>query len=378
MSKSEKICVVDDLPVNLLVVKQALQNEYDIKTVKSGKGLLSLLASWRPDLILLDIEMPFMSGFEVLSHLKADSGTAGIPVIILSSNNNLDDEAKCFSLGAEDFIHKPFYPPLLRRRLDRYFRLESQGKTIRDYEQKIQTLVRNNHAALGNLQSKLLKTIVELVERREEISGGHAERTYKYIEVLLDVLVKNKIYDDIVNSWKKDLFLQSTLLYDLGKISVKDAILLKPDKLADYEYDEIKKHPLMGVKIIEEIRTGMDNDSAETDVLDYAKVLAGFHHEKWDGTGYPYGLKGYNIPLPGRLMAIADVYDALIAQKPYKKSYTHEEAAAIISRGKGTHFDPALVDAFIASADQFKTISNQGSTCAQQTASLKSSMNAGF
>jgi putative two-component system response regulator len=355
-----KICVVDDVPANLLMAKQALQADYDIKTVKSGTELLSLLENWRPDLILLDIEMPVMNGFEVLSRLKAEPEMAAIPVIILSSDNSLQDEAKCFSLGAEDFIQKPFYPPFLRKRLGRHFRLESQARIICDYEQKIQALVRDSNMALGNLQSRLLKTIVELVERREEISGGHAERTYKYVEVLLDVLIKNKIYDDIVNSWEKELFLQSTLLYDLGKISVKDAILLKPDKLADYEYDEIKKHPLMGVKIIEEIRAGMDNNTAETSVLDYAKILAGFHHEKWDGTGYPYGLKGYNIPLPGRLMAIADVYDALIAQKPYKKTYTHEEAATIISQGKGTHFDPILVDAFIVVADQFKTISNQG------------------
>jgi putative two-component system response regulator len=359
MPCNEKVCVVDDVPINLLMAKQALQNEYVVKTVNSGKELLSLLAVWRPDLILLDIEMPVMGGFEVLSRLKADPAMASIPVVFLSSNTSLEDEAKCLSLGAEDFIQKPFYPPLLRKRLDRYFRLESQARTIRDYEKKICNLVRDSKAALGNLQSKLLKTVVELVERREEISGGHAERTYKYVEVLLDVLIQNKIYDDIVTSWKKDLFLQSTLLYDLGKVSVKDAILLKPDKLADHEYDEIKKHPLMGVKIIEGIRAEMDDNSAETSVLDYGKDLAGFHHEKWDGTGYPYGLKGYNIPLPGRLMAIADVYDALIVQKPYKKTHTHEEAAAIISQGKGTHFDPVLVDAFIAVADKFKTISNK-------------------
>jgi putative two-component system response regulator len=356
-----KICIVDDIPVNLRVAKCALENEYDVKTVGSGKELLSLLETWRPDLILLDIEMPVMNGFDVLGRLKAGFDTADIPVIILSSNDNLEDEVKSFSLGAEDFIRKPFYPPLLRRRLELRFRAASQARTIYDYEQKIQALVRDNRAALGNLQAKLLKTIVELVERREEVSGGHAERTYKYMEVLLDVLIKNKIYDDVVTSWEKDLFLQSTLLYDLGKVFVKDAILLKPDKLADYEYDEIKKHPIMGVKIIEDIRAGMDSNSAETSVLDYAKVLAGFHHEKWDGTGYPYGLKGYNIPLPARLMAIADVYDALIVQKSYKKTYTHDEAAGIISQGKGTHFDPLLVDAFIAVADKFKTISNQNS-----------------
>ncbi|MDR0557968.1 MAG: response regulator, partial [Treponema sp.] len=278
---SGRICVVDDIPVNLIVAKRALETEYDVRTVESGKELLSLLETWRPDLILLDVEMPVMNGFEVLGCLKAKGETADIPVIFLSSCDNPTDEAKALSLGAEDFIRKPFYPPLLRKRLELRFRLDSQARTIRDYEQKMRTLVRDNNMALGKLQTKFLKAIVELVERREEVSGGHAERTYKYVEVLLDVLIKNKIYDDVVTSWEKELFLQSTLFYDLGKVSVKDTILLKPDKLADYEYDEIKKHPLMGVKIIEEIRAGMDNNSAETSFLDYAKVLAGFHHEKW-------------------------------------------------------------------------------------------------
>jgi putative two-component system response regulator len=157
-----------------------------------------------------------------------------------------------------------------------------------------------------------------MVERRDEVSGGHAERTCKYMEVLLDVLVKNNVYEDVIKSGQKDLFLQSAVLYDLGKISVKDTILLKPEKLAENEYDEIKKHTLMGVKIIEDIKAGMTDNSVETSILDYAKVFAGFHHEKWDGTGYPYGLKGYNIPLPGRLMAIVDVYGALIVKRPYK------------------------------------------------------------
>jgi putative two-component system response regulator len=148
-------------------------------------------------------------------------------------------------------------------------------------------------------------------------------------------------------------------LYDLGKISVKDEILLKPGKLAENEYNEMKNHTLMGVKIIENIKADLKDTSTENSILNYAKVLAGFHHEKWDGTGYPYGLKGYNIPLPGRLMAIADVYGALIAQKAYKKSYTHEEAADIISKGKGTHFDPVLVDLFISVADKFQVISAQ-------------------
>ncbi|MDR3192940.1 MAG: response regulator [Treponema sp.] len=353
----KKIILVDDCLVNLTVGVSVLKHNYQVSTASSGKELFTALASGvRPDLILLDIQMPEMDGFEVLKRLKADSRTAEIPVIFLTANNSLKEEAKAFGLGAADFILKPFYPSFLLKRLELHLQAESQAKTILDYEMKIAALVQNNKAAMGDLQNRLLKTVIELVERRDEVGDGHVERTRKYVEVLLDVLIKNNVYHDVISSWEKDLFLQSTLLYDLGKISIKDDILRKPGKLAENEFNEMKKHTLMGVKIIEEIQTDLDENSTAASVLGYGKVLAGFHHEKWDGSGYPYGLKGYNIPLPGRLMAIADVYDALIARRPYKKSYTHEEATNIISQGKGTHFDPVLVDLFVSVADKFRLI----------------------
>jgi putative two-component system response regulator len=353
------IAVVDDSPTNLAIGTTVLKNSYKVLAVPSGEKLFEVLASVHPDLILLDIDMPGMDGFEVIKRLKADPLNAEIPVIYLSSNNTLEDIAGGYSLGAVGYILKPYYPVHLCKQVELHLLVESQAKQIRESEEKIQTLILDNKNAMGDLQNRLLKTVINLVERRDEVSGGHAERTRKYVEVLLDVLIENNVYEDIVNSWEKDLVLQSTFLYDLGKLSVKDAILLKPGKLADSEFDEMKKHTTMGVKIIEDLKTELHRDSAETSILDYGKVFAGFHHEKWDGTGYPYGLKGYNIPLPGRIMAIADVYDALIALRPYKKSFTHEEAAAIIAQGKGTHFDPVLVDLFISVADKFQVIAKQ-------------------
>jgi putative two-component system response regulator len=363
MSPSKKIFLVDDSVVNLTVGMNVLSGDYRVRAASSGKELFAMLESghW-PDLILLDIEMPEMDGFEVLKRLKADSRTADIPVIFLTTSNSLNDEAKAFGLGAADFIQKPFSPPFLLKRLELHLQAESQTKTIRDCKAKITALIQNNNAAMGDLQNRLLKTVIELVKRRDEIGGGQVERARKYVEVLLDVLIKNKVYQDVIGSWEKEMFLQSTFLYDLGKISIKDDILLKPGKLAENEFNEMKKHTLIGVKIIEEIQTDLDRNSTAAGVLDYAKVLAGFHHEKWDGTGYPYGLKGCNIPLPGRLMAIADVYDALIARRPYKKSYTHEEAARIISQEKGTHFDPVLVDLFILVADKFHLIAKESTS----------------
>jgi putative two-component system response regulator len=356
VSDNKKVVIVDDSQVNLMVGTNALKGHYQVSAVPSGEKLFRLLGVDHPDLILLDIDMPEMDGFEVIRRLKADPRTAGIPVIFLTADTSLEYESRAFPLGAADFIRKPYFPPFLLKRLELHFLAASQGRTIREYDAKIKALIRDNRNALGDLQNRLLKTVIELVERRDEVGGGHVERTRKYMEVLLDVLVKNNIYQDVVNSWEKELFLQSTLFYDLGKISVKDTILMKPGKLAENEYNEMKNHTLMGVKIIEDIKSGMHDNTAETSVLDYAKVFAGYHHEKWDGTGYPYGLKGYNIPLPGRLMAIADVYDALIAQKPYKRSYTHAEAAEVISQGKGSHFDPVLVDLFVSVADKFQNI----------------------
>jgi putative two-component system response regulator len=357
--EKKTIILVDDNLTNLAVGRSVLKDSYQVISLPSGDKLFIALQSLRPDLILLDIDMPVMDGFAIIERLKAEPRTAVIPVIFLTANNDLECEARGLTLGAVDFIVKPYSPTLLLKRLAVHLLVESQARTLLEYEAKIQTLIQENRNTVGDLQSRLLKTVIDLVERRDEVSGGHVERTRKYVEVLLDVLIENNIYQEVVGSWEKEAVLQSTYLYDLGKISVKDNILLKPGKLVESEYVEMQQHTLMGVKIIDDIKAEMRTDSAENNILDYAKVFAGFHHEKWDGTGYPYGLKGYNIPLPGRLMAIADVYDALIAQRSYKKSYTHEEAAEIIVQGKGTHFDPVLVDMFIAEADKFRSIAQQ-------------------
>jgi len=350
-----KVIIVDDSVTNLKVGLDALKESFQVSTVPSGELLFSLLEKDLPDMILLDIEMPKMNGFEVFKLLKVNPKTSSIPVVFMTSSDSTDYEKNSFDLGAADYIHKPFFAPFLRKKIDMHFKIDQLSKENLEYQEKLQ----NSQKSLADLQMRLLKTVVELIERRDEVSSGHTERTRKYVEVLLDVLQKNNIYTDIVATWEKDLVLSSTMLYDLGKISVGNAILMKPDKLEADEFSAVKKHPTMGVQIIDDIRAQLIENSMEANMLNYAKEFAGFHHEKWDGSGYPYGLKGYNIPLPGRLMAIADVYDALISKRTYKKTYSHEEAAVIISEGKGTHFDPTLVDAFISVADQFRKIAIQ-------------------
>ena len=354
--EKQNIVIVDDCNVNLRIGLNALKNDFNVSTISSGEKLFPFFDKIIPDLILLDIEMPGMNGFETFERIKNDPRTSEIPVIFLTSSDSFDFEEKGFKMGAADYMHKPYYAPFLRKRVSLHLKAASMDKINLQYEEKLQ----NNQRKLVDLQMRLLNTITDLVERRNEVSGGHVDRTRQYIEVLLDVLVKNNIYTDIVCSWEKDLLLHSTMLYDLGKLSIHDAILLKPDKLEDDEYKTMKNHTLMGVKIIDDIRVELAENTREANILDYAKEFAGYHHEKWDGTGYPNGLKGYNIPLPGRLMAIADVYDALISKRAYKETYTHEEAAKIISQGKGTHFDPVLVDVFVSVAEKFRKISGQG------------------
>ena len=356
MCEQNKVVIVDDNAINLRIGFNALKDYYQVSAIPSGELLFPFLEINTPDLILLDIEMPGMDGFEVFKCLKDNPKTASIPVIFLTASDSVELEERGFEMGAADYMHKPYYGPFLCKRIALHLNLALINRKNREYETKLE----NNQKTLIDLQMRLLKTVIELVERRNEVSGGHVERTRKYVEVLLDVLIKNNIYGDIVASWEKDLVLQSTMLYDLGKLSIKDSILMKPDKLEEEEYIAMKKHAWMGVKIIDDIRADLAENSREANILNYAKEFAGYHHEKWDGTGYPNGLKGYNIPLPGRIMAIADVYDALISKRAYNKSYTHEEAAEIISHGKGTHFDPILVDVFISVADKFRHIAGQG------------------
>lgn len=206
-------------------------------------------------------------------------------------------------------------------------------------------------AALG-LQRAVLKTMAELVEFRDHTTGGHIERTQSYLGILLGAMIMNDVYSEEIESWDLWLILNSTQLHDVGKIAIRDNVLQKPDKLSDSEFEQIKEHPIYGEEIIDRIA----KNAPDQIFLEYAKIFAGTHHEKWDGSGYPRGLKGMDIPLQGRLMAIADVYDALVSDRPYKKAFSHEQAVNIIVEGRGKHFDPVLVDVFLEVSDKFDKI----------------------
>jgi len=207
----------------------------------------------------------------------------------------------------------------------------------------LQELVSEKTTKVTKLQESILKTMTGMVEYRDNLTGGHIGRTQHTVKLLLDEIKKQGFFTDTIDKWDISLILQSTQLHDVGKIAINDSILKKPGPLTNEEFDEMKKHVLYGLRIIERIET----ESGESDLLKYAKIFALTHHEKWDGSGYPNGLCGEKIPLQGRIMAVADVYDALISDRPYKKAMTHEEAVKIITDGKGTHFDPILTDLFL-------------------------------
>jgi putative two-component system response regulator len=346
----ELLFLVDDNPANLRIGKNVLSEKYHVATAPSADKMFSLLENNIPEIILLDIDMPEMNGYEAIKALKSKPETKDIPVIFLTARTESGDELEGLSLGAIDYIGKPFQPPLLLKRIEVHLLVESQRKSLKNFNDNLQVMVEEKTQSVLDLQNALLKTMAELVECRDDITGGHIERTQRGVQILLEEIERSGVYAEETKDWSHSLLLQSCQLHDVGKISISDSVLKKPGKLTDEEFEDMKKHTSFGKQIVEKVEAL----AKESDFLKYAKIFAATHHEKWDGTGYPEGLKEHGIPLLGRIMAIADVYDALVSIRPYKKAFTHEEAVDIIVKGKGTQFDPVLVDVFLRTSDQFK------------------------
>ena len=342
------IFVVDDNDTNLTMAKEALVEHYRVMTIPSAAKMFALLEKITPDLILLDIEMPEVDGFEALTLLKNNSEHMDIPVIFLTGMNDAAVEVLGFQLGVIDFITKPFSEPVLVNRI----------KTHLDIDELIRERTSQLHKKteqLQHLQNGLVFVISDMVENRDKETGGHVERTSAYISVLIEAMIESGIHIDEIGEMDLDLLYSSARLHDVGKISISDAILNKPGKLSDDEFIIMKTHAAEGVRIIDQIVSRTD----DVEFLRNARQFAGYHHERWDGQGYPHGLEKTDIPLQGRIMAIVDVYDALVSVRPYKSGFSSEEAVRIIVDGSGTQFDPELVEVFFDVRDKFKTIENQ-------------------
>ncbi|GBU21810.1 two-component system response regulator [Fibrobacteres bacterium R8-0-B4] len=359
--KRKTVFLVDDDLTNLTVGISALEELYDVLTLSSGELLLKMLGKSVPDLILLDVNMPGMNGYDTIKHIKGNPATADIPVIFLTAKSDGGSELEGLSLGAVDYIVKPFSAALLLKRIEIHLLLEDQraelmaqkAELVR-FNTNLQDMVNAKIKTVVELQDTLLMAMAELVECRDDVTGRHIERARGYLAVLIEAMQRQGLFTEEVSSWNIKLVLQSAQLHDVGKIAVKDGILNKLGKLSNDEFEEIKKHAAFGGALIEKII----RHTNERAFLEYAKVFALTHHERWDGRGYPNGLRGEEIPLLGRLMAIADVYDALRSARPYKDAYSHEESVKIIWEGRGTHFDPRLVDLFVSVSGEFANIAD--------------------
>ncbi|MDR2055013.1 MAG: response regulator [Desulfovibrio sp.] len=344
------IMLVDDLRTNLLAGKSALSENYTVLTVPSAVKMLEALKWCRPELILLDVVMPEMNGFEAIKILKDRPDTRDIPVIFLTALSESTNELEGLQLGAVDYITKPFSPPLLRQRIRLHLLLENQKRELQNYNDNLQDMVESKTKTILKLQNKILTAMAEMVEGRDGVTGDHIENTQRYLRSLLSSVTNAGLWPEQSLQWDIELLAQSSQLHDVGKISISDSVLKKPGKLTEEEFAEMKQHVSFGVNFIARLEDG-EEDSR---FLQYAKTFAAFHHEKWDGSGYPHGLSGEDIPVLGRIMAIADVYDALTSERPYKKPFSHEEAVGIILDGNGTHFDPTLIRLFEEEAGTFR------------------------
>ncbi|MDR1246644.1 MAG: response regulator [Clostridiales Family XIII bacterium] len=340
----KKILLVDDDPVNLKMARNTLMGFYDVFTVPSAEKMFIFLEKTLPDMILLDVLMPDINGYEAMRLMLNNEITKHIPVIFLTSKSDMGSEMEGLTLGAVDYIAKPFIPQLLLKRVETHMLMDAQKEELKYINANLERMVDEKTSAVTELQNAVLATVSELVECRDDVTGGHVERTSHTMRLLVKEMVANDIYAEELLSWDIELFLQSSQLHDVGKISIHDSILLKPGKLTNDEFDEMKKHAVFGEEIIDRIQ----RNTRENAFLTHAKIMAGTHHERWDGSGYPRGVSGRCIPLQGRIMAIADVYDALISKRPYKEPFSHKNALHIMCESKERQFDPVIMDAFVA------------------------------
>jgi putative two-component system response regulator len=348
-----RIVLVDDNMTTLLMGKALMRNKYDVSTASSASELFGILQTIRPDMILLDVEMPVMNGYETLRALKNNLSTTEIPVIFVTGNTDAGSELQGLELGAVDYIPKPFSAPLLLKRVENHLRIADQSRSLHYLNENLQNEVNKKTREVVNLQGSMIVAITEMIESRDGTTGGHIERTQAYLKYLVHELQRMGVYRREMSHLNAEMLIASAPLHDTGKIAIEDCILNKPGKLTFEEFEKMKKHVDFGVEAIDRIIKSAPNQP----FLQYAKVIAATHHEKWDGSGYPKGLAGPDIPLEGRLMAIADVYDALISERPYKQACTCTEANRIIDEGSGSHFDPALVEVFHGVSNIFASIS---------------------
>lgn len=354
--RKRSILIVDDVPANLQVLNSLLKDEYRTLIATSGQRAIELAqAEPRPDLILLDIMMPDLDGYQVCEVLKSEPRTREVPVIFITGKVALEDEVRGFQVGCVDYITKPISPPILRARVKTHLMLAAARELLKERNIDLEHKVQERTEEVVRVQDATFIAFGSLAETRDNETGNHLRRTQSYVRALANRLKDHPAYRDHLSEEKIETLCKSAPLHDIGKVGIPDSILLKPDKLTPEEFEVMKTHTRIGR---DSIAAAQETLGDHSEFLVLAREIAYGHHEKWDGTGYPEGLKGEDIPVSARLMAVADVYDALISDRVYKKALSHDEAVEVIREGRGNHFDPTVVDAFLELAEEFRSMAD--------------------
>ena len=347
-TNGDLILVVDDMEINRMILCDMLQDDYQIVEATGGGEALKLLfeENLRPAVVLLDIMMPDIDGFQVLEQLSLHDETKKIPVLFITAADTSEDESRGLKAGAVDYITKPFNLDIVRARVDNHISLSR-------YQNELEKLVATKAAEVTKTYESTLEVLATIIEYRSLETGDHIRRTTLLTEATIERMLGKEIFRTLLLGENINSMIKASALHDIGKIGISDSILLKPGKLSNEEFEVIKTHPTIGNEIIDSIASTLpDNDM----YLKYAQDICHYHHERWDGNGYPRGLRGEEIPIAARTISVVDVYDALVSPRCYKGAYSHEESLRIIMEGSGTQFDPNICDLLPALSEVFRNI----------------------
>lgn len=359
--KQKRILVVDDTIDNILVLREILLDEYTVIAASNGSDALAIASNDpKPDCILLDVLMPGMDGYEVCRRLKANDETRNIPVLFVTTLSDEEDESRGLELGAVDYITKPIRPAVVLSRIRNHLNLK-------EYQDHLMDEVEKRTKEIVKMQDVTIYSLAALAETRDNELSGHFRRTQHVSEILAHDMTKHPSYLDFFRKISVDILCKSIPLHDVGKVGTPDHILFKPGRLTAEEFEVMKLHTVHGRDILQRAEDVLNHDS----FLSLASDIAYTHHEKWDGSGYPQGLSGESIPISGRIMAVVDVYDALISNRVYKQPMPHSKAVEIILEGRGAHFDPTIVDIFMAHKEEIRKISLEFADCDSEREALQ-------
>lgn len=333
----DRVLIVDDIQINRMILQEILAGEYIVLEAPDGPGALEILfgAEEKPQAVLLDIMMPGMDGFEVLKKIKENPVTGKIPVLFITAADADTNESRGLEEGAVDYISKPFNPDVVRVRLGNQIQLSR-------YRTDLEEMVKHKAAQLAHTHETMLETLATIIEYRSLESGAHVRRTCELTRILIGALLRQPEYGDQLRSLNYSSLIKAVSLHDVGKVGIPDSVLLKNGPLTSEEFEIIKSHTVIGANIIESIARDLTD---EAQYLRHCRDICRHHHERWDGRGYPDGLKGEQIPLSARMVSVIDVYDALVNKRCYKPAFSHDQALSMLRQGAGTQFDPGIVAA---------------------------------